>query len=137
MNKNLTDKINKAKVLLEECLLELSQQSDEPKEKQHVSVVTKQEKKLTLRELVKDRKFKNGQEQVAVVVGYNEKKLKQLINKDKIKDEWSNAKMDGAFSPVYFSRAKNTLIRVHPDNTCDLTQTGEEFFENLLNEDSK
>lgn len=93
-------------------------------------------KKRTLREIVKGKKFKSGQEQVAVIVGYHEKILGQHITKDKIRVEWTDAKLNGAFSPVYLSRAKGTLIRVHSDGTCDLTQTGEEFFGQLLKNES-
>lgn len=92
----------------------------------------------TLREFVKGKKFKNGQEQIAVIVGYYEKILKNLINKDKIKEEWINAKITNKFSSEFISRAKDVLIRVLPDERCDLTQSGEEFFESLLkNEPSK
>ena len=42
------------------------------------------DKKKTLREIVKGKKFKNGQEQIAAIVGYHEKVLGQLIPKDKI-----------------------------------------------------
>lgn len=89
-------------------------------------------KQKTLRELVKGKKFKNGQEQIAAIVGYHERVLGQRIPKDKIKKVWEDAKMNGIFSPVYFSRAKDTLIRVDRD-ACDLTQTGDEFFNRLLN----
>jgi len=90
-------------------------------------------KQKTLREIVKGKKFKSGQEQIAAIVGYHEKVLGQLIQKDKIRDEWVNAKMNGRYATMFFSRAKDTLIRVHPDGSCDLTQSGEEFFTRLLN----
>lgn len=94
-------------------------------------------KQKTIREVMKGKKFKNGQEQIAAIVGYYEKVLGEVIKKDQIKNEWSGAKMNGDFSPVYFSRAKGTLIRVHPDGTCDLTQTGEEFFDSFLNSNAR
>lgn len=90
-------------------------------------------KQKTLREIIKGKKLKNGQEQVAAIVGYYEKILSQRISKDNIKEEWANAKMNGTFAAVYLSRAKDTLIRILDDGTCDLTQSGEEFFEKLLN----
>ncbi len=93
-------------------------------------------KQKTLRELVKGKKLKNGQEQLAVIVGYHEKVLGHLILKDKIKEEWANAKINATFSPVYLSRAKDTLIRILDDGKCDLTQTGEEFFDQFLNHES-
>jgi|SRR3989344_7967444 len=94
------------------------------------------DKKKTLREIVKGKKFKNGQEQIAAIVGYHEKVLGQLIPKDKIKIEWTEAKLKGDFSPMYLSRAKGTLVRILEDGTCDLTQTGEEFFDQILNNES-
>ncbi|MDO8451259.1 MAG: hypothetical protein Q7S76_00130 [bacterium] len=94
------------------------------------------DKQKTLREVVKGVKFKNGQEQVAAIVGYHEKILGQPIQKEKIKEEWAGAKMNGTYSPMYFSRAKDTLIRVLNGGTCDLTQTGEEFFDRLLKNES-
>ncbi|MEY4731293.1 MAG: hypothetical protein RL681_239 [Candidatus Parcubacteria bacterium] len=90
-------------------------------------------KQKTLREIVKGKKFKNGQEQIAAIVWYHEKVLGQRISKEQIKEEWVNAKMSGNFSPVYFSRAKDVLIRVHSDGTCDLTQSEEERLDHLLN----
>ena len=89
-------------------------------------------KQMTLREIVKGRKFKNGQEQVAVIVGYHENILSALIKKDNIKSEWTNAKMINKYSANFIARAKDMLIRVQPDGTCDLTQIGEEFFEKFL-----
>jgi len=90
-------------------------------------------KERTLREIVKGKKFKNGQEQIAAIVGYHEKILGQCIAKEAIKNAWQSAKMNGAFAAIYLTRAKDTLIRILDDGTCDLTQTGEEFFEALLN----
>ena len=46
-------------------------------------------KQKTLREIVKGRKFKNGQQQVAVIVGYHENTLGVLIHMDNIKTEWN------------------------------------------------
>jgi len=93
-------------------------------------------KQKTLREMVKGKKLQNGQEQIAAIVGYYEKILGQHIPKDRIKEEWANAKMDGTFTAMYLSRAKDTLIRIHADGTCDLTQSGEEFFAKLINNES-
>ena len=97
------------------------------------SNVSKNGKQKTLRELIKGKKFKSGQERVAAIIGYHEKVLGQRVLKNQIKDEWVNAKMNGKFSDMFISRAKDTLIRVLTDGTCDLTQTGEEFFDQLLN----
>jgi hypothetical protein len=93
-------------------------------------------KQKTLREIIKGKKFRNGQEQVAVIVGYYEKILGQHITKDKIKEEWVNSKMNGDFAAVFLSRARDTLIRIHANDMCDLTQSGEEFFDKLLYHES-
>jgi len=90
------------------------------------------EKQKTLREIAKGRKFKNGQQQVAVIVGYHENTLDVLIHMDNIKTEWNNAKMTNKYSKTFIDRAKEEFIRVHSDGTCDLTQTGEEFFEDFI-----
>lgn len=95
-------------------------------------------KQITLREIVRGRDFKNGQEQIATIVGYYENLLGSLIHKNKIKTEWVNAKMTNKYSVKFISRAKDVLIRVHSDGTCDLTQTGEAFFRKFLeNEPTK
>ena len=99
---------------------------------QAVRINRRERKQKTLREIVKGRKFKNGQQQVAVIVGYHENILGALIKKDNIKSEWTNAKMTNKCSAEFIARAKDVLIRVQPDGTCDLTQTGEEFFEKFL-----
>lgn len=89
-------------------------------------------KERTLREIIKGRKF-NGQEQVAAIVGYHEKVLSQPIHKNEIKNVWQDAKMNGKYAAIYLTRAqKDALVRVFDDETCDLTQTGEEFFSGLL-----
>lgn len=95
-------------------------------------------KQRTLREIVRGREFKNGQEQIATIVGYHENILGSLIKKNEIKKEWMGAKMTNKYSVEFISRAKDVLIRVNSDGTCDLTQTGENFFEKFLeNEPTK
>jgi len=95
-------------------------------------------KQKTLREFVKGKKFKNGQQQIATIVGYYEQLLSKPIHFDDIKVEWVNTKMTNKYDPNFLMRAKDDLIRVHPDGTCDLTQTGEDFFEEFLkNEPTK
>jgi len=95
-------------------------------------------KQTTLREIVKGRKFKNGQEQIAIIVGYHERALHVLVEKNKIPTEWFNAKMPNKYNPNYLRRVKDDLIRINTDGRCDLTQSGEKFFENFLkNEPNK
>ena len=40
------------------------------------------------------------------------------------------------YNPAYLNRAKDDLVRVHADGTCDLTQSGEDFFDKFLKNDS-
>jgi len=101
-----------------------------------IKISPKEKKQITLREIVRGKKFKNGQEQIAVIVGYHEKILGVLINEDGIKSEWINAKMINKYSANFIDRAQDVLIRVHPNGTYDLTQSGEEFFENFLKNES-
>lgn len=128
---------------LEEILKQLGDHEKRLEALERSSIVQREIKKTsgnakqaTLREIVKGKKFNNGQEQIAVVVGYHEKILGALINKDRIKIEWLNAKMTNKYNPNFLKRVKDELIRVHPDGTCDLTQTGEEFFKNFLKNES-
>lgn len=93
-------------------------------------------KQKTLREIVKGRKFKNGQEQLAVIVGYHEVNLQKPISKTVLKDEWLAAKMRNKFDGKFLERAKDIYFRIHPDDTCVLTQTGEEFFDQFLKNES-
>ena len=93
-------------------------------------------KQQTLRELIKGRSFKNGQEQVAVIVGYYEKILGSFINKDNLKAAWENAKIANKYNTEFINRAKDLLIRIKADNKCDLTQAGEEFFDKFLKNES-
>lgn len=93
-------------------------------------------KQKTLREIIKGRKFKNGQQQIAVIVGYHENILGVLIHTDNIKTEWNNAKITNKYNKTFIDRAKDELIRVRSDGTCDLTQTGEELFEKFLQNES-
>ena len=96
------------------------------------STSSKDKKQKTLREIVKGRNFKNGQEQIAIIVGYYEKIVGTLIHKDNLKTEWINAKMINKYNPNFLKRAKDDLIRIHPEGACDLTQTGEDFFERFI-----
>lgn len=94
-------------------------------------VINTSRKEKTLREIVKGKKL-NGQEQVATIVGYYEKVLGQCIHKNEIKNVWQDAKMNGKYAAIYLTRAqKDALVRV-ADEACDLTQTGEEFFDGLV-----
>lgn len=95
-------------------------------------------KHKTLREIVKGRKLKNGLEKLAVIVGYHEKLVGSLVKKDDLKKEWQGTKMTGTYKTNLLDDASGVYIRVLPTGECDLTQTGEEFFEKFLkNEPTK
>ncbi len=103
---------------------------------QKVPVKSIGSKQRTLREIVKGRKFNNGQEQIAVIVGYHENIIKVPIQKDNIKTEWINAKLPNKYDNKTLSRTKDVLIRIDSEGSCDLTQTGEDFFEKFLQNES-
>lgn len=95
-------------------------------------------KAKTLRELVNSRKFKSGQEELTVIVGYNEKIVGKPIAKKSLKEEWSKAKMPGKYDGKFLERAKDIFFTIKSDHACILTQTGEDFFEEFIkNEPSK
>ncbi len=93
------------------------------------------QKTFTLPELIKKGKsFKNGQQKVAVIVGYHEKIRKKLVSKKDIKKSWINAKFEGKFNYNFISRAiSDGLIRPRDSETFDLTRSGELFFDSFIN----
>ncbi|MFM2423637.1 MAG: hypothetical protein RLZZ70_22 [Candidatus Parcubacteria bacterium] len=95
-------------------------------------------KQPTLREIIKGKKLKNGPEKIAVIVGYYEKIIGRLIDKKDIRQNWTEAKIDGAYKTNLLGDAAGAYVRVHTNGECDLTQSGEEFFDNILkNEPTK
>lgn len=91
-------------------------------------------KEITLPELVRNKKFKNGQQRVAVIVGYCELVTgKQDISIKDIESGWMDGKLKGSFSDSFVRRAiKDGLIRNKKDGTYDLSQTGEAYFSDFL-----
>lgn len=94
------------------------------------------DKQKTLREIVKGKKFKNGSEKIAAIVGYHEKMIGKLINKVDIGKNWVNAKVDGTYKTNLLDDANGIYVRIHTNGECDLTQTGENFFDNFLTNES-
>lgn len=96
--------------------------------------ITANKKEITLPELVRNKKFKNGQQRVAVVVGYCEKITgKQDISIKDIESGWMDGKLKGSFSDSFLRRAiKDGFVRNKKDGTYDLSQTGEAFFSDFL-----
>ncbi len=100
------------------------------------AAVPASDKPKTLREVIKGREFSNGPEKIAAIVGYHEKMLGSLINKKDLAKAWMNAKFDGAYKTNLLDNASGMYVRVQSNGECDLTQTGEAFFEKLLNYES-
>lgn len=130
INKQIFERLGKLEIRLSAL--------GKPNTNQNVSLNPGNRKQLTLREIVKGRKFKNGQEQIVVIVGYYEKILSTPIHEDKIQEEWVNSKMTNKYNSIFIERAKtkDKLIRIHSDKSYDLTQAGEEFFEKFLKNES-
>lgn len=129
--KELTKKLKQVKGLIEECLAQLNPSSLHDGSSGN-GVVSNSKKQATLREIIKGREFKNASEKLAVIVGYHEKVVKSLIPKDNLRREWVYAKFEGTYRSNLLDDASGVYVRVQSDGTCDLTQTGEEFFENFL-----
>jgi len=104
------------------------------------SYVSRPSKTKTLSEIIKDKKFKNGQEKVTVIIGYYEKIEKKTdITESDIKKGWIKGKLDGKHRSNLLERAVGDgLVRDLEAGAYDLTQTGEDFFEKFLkNEHTK
>ncbi len=89
-------------------------------------------KTKTLPEIVKGKKFKNGQEKVAIIIGYDEKIEKKTdITESDVKKGWKNGKFDRKYNSNLLARAiKDGLVR-NIDGNLDLSQAGEKFFDNF------
>lgn len=94
------------------------------------------EKQKTLKEIVRGKKFKNATEKLAVIVGYHEKIVGSLVKKDNLKKEWQDAKMMRTYKTNLMDDASGVYIRIQSNGECDLTQSGEDFFEKFLNDES-
>lgn len=99
--------------------------------------IKKQTKQRTLPELVRGKKIKSGQQKVALIVGYYEKIIKKEPLKEiDIKKGWKDGKFDGKYNPNFLARAiKDGFVR-NIDGDLDLSQTGEEFYDDLLKQDA-
>lgn len=92
------------------------------------------QKQLTLAEIILGKRFKSGQEKIAIVVGYYEKIFKKSsIKEAEIKAGWIRGKFNGKYRSNLLERAVGDgLVRDLEDKTFDLSQTGEKFFDNFL-----
>lgn len=95
---------------------------------------TSSSKSLTLPELARAKKLENGQQKIAVIVGYHEKIAKtDAITVEIIKAGWKDGKFSGSYNSALLIRAiKDALVRDNKNGTYDLSQTGEDFFNDIL-----
>jgi len=91
-------------------------------------------KDKTLREITKGKKFRNGREMVATIVGYHELILCKKIERNAIKQEWQAAKMPNTFDNKFINSTVDEYIKISIEGVCDLTSTGEEIFEGIIND---
>ena len=98
------------------------------------SPVQKRGKQRTLPELIKGKAFKNGQQKVCVIVAYSEKYLgKSSVGKEDIVQGWRDGKFNGSYDKTLLERAvSDGLVRDLKDGTYDLSQSGEEFYEEFM-----
>jgi hypothetical protein len=91
-------------------------------------------KQRTLAELIKGKTLKNGQEKVAVIVGYYERMLgKESVTPDDMREGWKQARFNGAYAPILLARAEGDGLVSnygHKGNYV-LTITGEEFYQSI------
>lgn len=88
-------------------------------------------KDITLAELRRKSEIKNGQQSVALIIGYYEKVLKEEAIKPKdIESGWRDGKFSGKYNPNFLIRAiKEGLVRPQKEGVYDLSGTGEDFFD--------
>jgi len=91
-------------------------------------------KQRTLPELIKGKKFKNGQQKVCVIVAYYEKYAgKTSVTMDEIAQGWRDGKFDNTFARTLLERAViEGFVRDLKDSTYDLSQSGGEFYEEFM-----
>lgn len=91
-------------------------------------------KARTLPELIKGKTIKNGQEKVAVIVGYIEHELSShAVTPDDIRSAWRQAKFNGGYAPILLARAVATglVSNYGTKGNYVLTQSGEEFYQGI------
>ena len=119
------------KVLFRIEALEKRVQSIEENLKGDTSVVNSSAKALTLAEIIRGKKFKSGQEKIAIIVGYYENIAhKTPIKESDLKEGWKLGKFDGKYNPNFIARAASWVRNI--DSNLDLSQTGEKFFNDFL-----
>ena len=101
---------------------------------QQTAGITRSNKAITLPELARDKKILNGQKKIAVIVGYHEKIASlERIDVKNIKSGWKDGKFSGSYNSSLLQRAvKDGLVRDLKNGYFDLTQSGEDFFDDLI-----
>ena len=93
-------------------------------------------KPKTIAEVMKGKKFENGQQKVAAIVGYYEKQLgNKEVSEADIKAGWRDSKFVGGYAAMLRIRAeKDGWISDYQKNgKYVLTQSGEDFYQTLTN----
>lgn len=134
--KEIIKKIKTAQNLLNECLLVLEGTTSSQDNTLNSTSVSQNKKIPTLRELIKGRDFNNGPEKIAVIVGYHEKIKKELISKEQIPQEWKDSKMKGVYKTNLLNGATGDYVREVAGGKYDLSQSGEDFFDNFVKNES-
>lgn len=98
-----------------------------------LKIIPSKPKLISLPELARFNSTLNGQQKVTLIVGYFEKILDiSPINRSEINEGWGDGKFKGTFATTLIHRAvKDGLIR-DLKGSYDLSQTGEEFFNDLI-----
>jgi hypothetical protein len=98
------------------------------------TLTSKGGKQLTLPELARKKILKNGQQKIAIIVGYYEKiQGKKDIQRKDIIQGWKDGKFVGSYSDVLLDRAiVDGLIRDLKDGTYDMSQSGENLFSEFI-----
>lgn len=93
-------------------------------------VLFSSKKTVTLPELARNKKILNGQERIAVIVGFFEKiERKEKTTIKEIENAWVDSKFPGKFHHTLLGRAiEKGLVRGLKKGNYDLTQSGEDFF---------
>jgi|SRR5665647_1653615 len=96
-------------------------------------------KAISLPEIARRTVIKNGQHKITAIVGFNELILKQdPVSMSEIKNLWQKGKFVGKSDPKLLERAIiDGFVRELDNKVYDLTQKGEDFFQELLHDNEQ
>ncbi len=95
----------------------------------------KKKKVVSLAELARRDSLKqvNGQQKIAIIVGYYELVLREApVKPEVLRNAWKEGKFKGSYHPSFVQRAVGYLIR-NQKGAYDLTQDGEDYFNQVIN----